>query len=300
MRSAIILSALFGATALAHPTLQNLHLHPKRDQQSQLGKPQLDRVWKDSNGVTHESYKVVEKIVLGQGQTAPTNDHDNDASAQAQAQPQAQPAPQQQQQHAPHGDDSHRGYQYQQKQAVQNHQDDHQDHQEYHQNQHQNPAPQQTQAPVKTSAPVQQPPPQQPQAPSDSGSGNSVLNTINKLRKEWDGSLQAYTWSPELEKNAEQTAKGSEQGGTQQLHTLNPGSFGQCIAPGKADDITSALKMWLCEIKKNLAGQCGNSNSDANIFARNDPLGHAKIFGNAGYTFIGCFFMGELWTCDFK
>ena len=119
--------------------------------------------------------------------------------------------------------------------------------------------------PITTSTPVQPPttsaaPAPTPSAPGTSdgsplSGGVSLLTTINKYRKLYN--INTLTWSAQLQANAQKT--GNDDGGVNEVHELNPGSYAQVIAPGAQSFPASTnlegdtpfeltFAAWLCEV----------------------------------------------------
>ena len=152
--------------------------------------------------------------------------------------------------------------------------------------------------------------------PPTSG-GVSLLTTINKWRKLYN--KNTLTWSDKLAANARKT--GVDDGGKNEKHELNPGSFAQVIAPG-AQSYSKDLKGdtpfelsfvgWLCEVAsdpqlKKGTDQCALVKDVLNLVY--SGTGHHDILTSASYKSIGCAFTKNpdakagspyqgLWICD--
>ena len=119
--------------------------------------------------------------------------------------------------------------------------------------------------PTTTSIPVPSPttsvaPAPTPSAPGTSdgsplSGGVSLLTTINKYRTRYN--VNTLAWSAQLQANAQKT--GDDDGGVNQVHELNPGSYAQVISPGAtsypaSDDLQRdtpfelTFSAWLCEV----------------------------------------------------
>ncbi|KAJ4990668.1 hypothetical protein SVAN01_03899 [Stagonosporopsis vannaccii] len=98
-----------------------------------------------------------------------------------------------------------------------------------------------------------------------------------------------------LESNAMDTVVSSN---GQMVHKLNPGSFGQVLAPGNADDFEHVfVGGWLCEIPT-LPGLDGVCSSASDGWAYNGQTGHAEILTSDSYSKIGCALHAGIWCCD--
>jgi uncharacterized protein YkwD len=97
-----------------------------------------------------------------------------------------------------------------------------------------------------------------------------------------------------LEKNALKTAV---DGNGQMVHQLNPGSFGQVLAPGQEDEFYHCfVGGWLCE-KPDMAGMNGVC-ATASEGWYYTSTGHADILTSPNYSKIGCGWAGGIWACD--
>ena len=147
--------------------------------------------------------------------------------------------------------------------------------------------------------------------------GVSVIDTINKWRSLYN--VNTLTWSDQLAGNAQKT--GIDDGGVNENHELNPGSFAQVIAPS-AESFTQDLQGdtpfeltyvgWLCEIPSDPQLQTG---TDQCALVNNvlhyvyGETGHHDILVSTSYNTIGCAFTQNpnakagspyqgLWICD--
>ena len=273
--SSIVISALLGAGAIAHPTLRALHVHHKR------APAELVNSWDEGN--THyEEFESTTTVVLPAGEQAPSTNTNNQQPAtedkhvttnnnnqQQQAQPQAAYSPPE----------------------------------------HQDAVPATTTTPVPSVTPSVTPV-SSPATSSGGDSGNAILDSFNKLRAEWDSALTAYTWDATLAANAAKTVK--DDGGSVMTHELNPGSMAQCIAEGSdgsgSDGRTGfeqAAAMWMCE-KPAGSLDCGSATN------ANGDTGHADIIKSTSYSAVGCAYQASttggtatgdgqkgLWACDY-
>lgn len=84
----------------------------------------------------------------------------------------------------------------------------------------------------------------------------------------------------------------------QMMHKLNPGSYGQVLAPGNADDFGNVfVGGWLCEIPT-LPGLQGVCLTQSDGWAYNGPTGHAEMLTSDDYSKIGCAWFADIWCCD--
>lgn len=141
-----------------------------------------------------------------------------------------------------------------------------------------------------SSTPVYVPPTSaSPPPPTETG----YMATVN----EWRGKLglKDLIQDGTLEANAYKTAK---EGNGQMVHQLNPGSFGQVLAPGQADEFYHCfVGGWLCE-KPDMAGMNGVC-ATASEGWYYTSTGHADIITSPNYSKIGCGNAGGIWACDF-
>lgn len=143
------------------------------------------------------------------------------------------------------------------------------------------PAPSSTETAATSSAP----------APSSTASGyQAVVDTWrSKL------GLKALANDAKLESNAKDCVVSSN---GEMVHKLNPGSFGQVLAPGNADDFEHVfVGGWLCEIPT-LPGLDGVCSTQSDGWAYNGQTGHAEILTSDNYSKIGCALYAGIWACD--
>lgn len=272
--SSIVISALLGAGAIAHPTLRGLHVHHKR------APAELVNSWDEGN--THyEEFESTTTVVLPAGEQAPSTNENNNNNQQKQAQQQAAYSPPEHQDAVPATTTT--------------------------------PVPSVTPSVTPVSAPVtEQKNTQSSNTQTSSGgdSGNAILDSFNKLRAQWDSSLTPYTWDATLAANAAKTVK--DDGGSVMTHELNSGSMAQCIAEGSegsgSDGRTGfeqAAAMWMCE-KPAGSLDCGSATN------ANGDTGHADIIKSTSYSAVGCAYQASttgstatgdgqkgLWACDY-
>jgi len=84
----------------------------------------------------------------------------------------------------------------------------------------------------------------------------------------------------------------------QMVHKLNPGSYGQVLAPGSADDFEHVfVGGWLCEMPS-LPGLDGVCSTQSSGWRYDGQTGHAKILTDDSYSKIGCALYAGIWGCD--
>jgi hypothetical protein len=104
--------------------------------------------------------------------------------------------------------------------------------------------------------------------------------------------LRPFEHDAKLEANALDTVKSSH---GQMVHKLNPGSFGQVLAPAGPGDFKHAfVGGWLCERPSILSGEC-DSASKGWMYT---STGHVDILTNKDYKTIGCADSDGIWGCD--
>jgi len=138
-------------------------------------------------------------------------------------------------------------------------------------------------APVYSAAPA--PAPQ----PTDTG----YMAIVNKYR----GIMgkPALTQDSSLEANDLACLQASP---GQMQHVLNPGSYGQVLAPGGPDDFLHVfVGGWLCEEPSLLGSDSGECDTQSSGWMY-DGTGHADILSSDGYTRIGCQNSDGIWGCD--
>ncbi|CAG5190127.1 uncharacterized protein ALTATR162_LOCUS12139 [Alternaria atra] len=118
-----------------------------------------------------------------------------------------------------------------------------------------------------------------------------------EIVNEWRAKLnmEALVHDPELETNAMDAVVA---GNGAETHKLNPGTFGQVIAPGKLDTFEHVfVGGWLCEIPDlpGLGDVCASQSVGWN---HNGQTGHAEILTSKDYARIGCALYADVWCCD--
>ena len=120
------------------------------------------------------------------------------------------------------------------------------------------------------------------------------MSVVDKWRSAM--SKKALVQDKTLEANALKTAN---DGNGQMVHELNPGSMGQVLAPGDANNFESVfVGGWLCE-SPNLAGLNGIcATMEKGWDHSNGETGHADILSSTSYSKIGCALAKGIWACD--
>lgn len=174
-------------------------------------------------------------------------------------------------------------------------------------------------SPPPSATPVAQPKPAETgEDGSPKSGGVTLLTTVNKWRSIYK--LPTLKWDPQLEKNALKT--GTDGGGVNQNHELNPGTYGQVIAPGMEkpygdlgpdSPFELSFVAWLCEVSSDPQLKTGGVDQ-CDLVAKNLHIsyggtGHYEILTATRYTTIGCAFAKDpdagyetpyqgLWVCD--
>lgn len=109
--------------------------------------------------------------------------------------------------------------------------------------------------------------------------------------------LYQLQYSSAMEANARKTVVDSN---GQMIHQLNPGSFGQVLAPGgpTEDDFWRVLVGgWLCELPDapGMNGICAEASKG---WAYNGQTGHAELMRTTQLRTIGCAQYKNIWSCD--
>ncbi|EOA88498.1 hypothetical protein ACJQWK_01699 [Exserohilum turcicum] len=147
-------------------------------------------------------------------------------------------------------------------------------------------------SPTPTPAPAPSPSPSPvPQAPS----ADSYMGIVAEWRQKLG--LKALEQSDLLESNAHKVVV---DGNGVMRHELNPGTYGQVLAPGE-DTLEGFKKVfvggWLCEIPT-LPGLNGVCEAMSEGWAYEGQTGHAEILTNPTYSKIGCNNLKGIWCCD--
>ncbi|KAF1926529.1 uncharacterized protein M421DRAFT_422511 [Didymella exigua CBS 183.55] len=146
-----------------------------------------------------------------------------------------------------------------------------------------------SQAPVPTTS--------EPAATSTAPAPSSTASGYQAIVDTWRAKmgLKALTNDAKLESNAMDTVVSSN---GQMVHKLNPGSYGQVLAPGNADDFEHVfVGGWLCEIPT-LPGLDGVCATQSEGWAYAGQTGHAEILTSDNYSKIGCALYAGIWCCD--
>ncbi|KAJ4378908.1 hypothetical protein N0V86_005784 [Didymella sp. IMI 355093] len=144
-------------------------------------------------------------------------------------------------------------------------------------------------APTSTKAAATVYPAPAPSAPSDSGY-QAVVDTWRAKM-----GMKPLANDAKLQANAMDTVRASN---GQMVHKLNPGSYGQVLAPGNADDFEHVfVGGWLCEMP-NLPGLDGVCSTQSDGWAYAGQTGHAEILTSDNYSKIGCALHAGIWCCD--
>jgi hypothetical protein len=132
-----------------------------------------------------------------------------------------------------------------------------------------------------------------PAAPAPSAGG--YMDIVSEWRAKMG--MKPLECDPKLEDNAMNVVV---EGNGVMKHKLNPGTYGQVLAPGKPD-LESFLHVfvggWLCEIPTlpGLDGVCGTMSQG---WSYEGQTGHAEILTSDNYSKIGCKNHEGIWCCD--
>ncbi|KAJ4369899.1 hypothetical protein N0V83_005663 [Neocucurbitaria cava] len=131
------------------------------------------------------------------------------------------------------------------------------------------------------------------QAPAPSATASGYKGIVDEWRSKMG--LTALSQDTKLESNAMDTVVSSN---GQMVHKLNPGTFGQVLAPGNADDFEHVfVGGWLCEIPT-LPGLDGICATQSQGWTYEGQTGHAEILTSSSYSKIGCALYAGIWACD--
>jgi hypothetical protein len=125
--------------------------------------------------------------------------------------------------------------------------------------------------------------------------GSGYMGVVNKWRSNMG--LSPLQQSGQLESNARKCV--TESNG-QMVHELNPGSYGQVLAPGSEGDFEHVfVGGWLCE-RPSLLGAQGSSvcSQQGQGWDHQGQTGHADILSSGQYSKIGCALYAGIWGCD--
>lgn len=144
------------------------------------------------------------------------------------------------------------------------------------------------------STPAPSPSPSPAPAPSSAPStGGGYIDIANQWRVKLG--LPAFEQDATLQANALKTC---DDGNGEMVHELNPGTFGQTLAPGQPDEFEKVfVGGWLCE-RPDLPGLDGICDTMSSGWAYNGQTGHADII-TGDYTKIGCANAKGIWGCDY-
>jgi len=130
-----------------------------------------------------------------------------------------------------------------------------------------------------------------PSAPATGG----YMDIVSEWRAKMG--MKALECDPKLESNAMNVIV---EGNGVMKHKLNPGTYGQVLAPGKPD-MESFLSVfvggWLCEIPT-LPGLDGVCSTMSKGWSYEGQTGHAEILTSDNYSKIGCQNHEGIWCCD--
>jgi hypothetical protein len=151
------------------------------------------------------------------------------------------------------------------------------------------PAPPTTPKPTPTPTPTPTPAP----APAPEPATGGYMDVVAKWRSQLG--LKKLEFSSELESNA---LKVVIDGNGVMRHELNPGTYGQVLAPGKDDEFERVfVGGWLCEMPS-LPGLDGVCSKFSQGWDYQGQTGHAEILTSPNYSKIGCSNRQGIWCCD--
>jgi hypothetical protein len=155
-------------------------------------------------------------------------------------------------------------------------------------------------APVKPTPTPEAPKPTPTPAPAPSPSPapptqGGYMGIVDEWRAKMG--LKPLTYDAKLESNAMDVVVSSN---GQMVHKLNPGTYGQVLAPGQPgdDNFTKVfVGGWLCEIPtlKGLDGVCAKMSEG---WSYEGQTGHAEILTSDNYSKIACANHAGIWCCD--
>lgn len=134
-----------------------------------------------------------------------------------------------------------------------------------------------------------------PAAPAPAPSSGGYMGIVEEARAKLG--MKSLECDSKLESNAMNVVV---EGNGVMKHKLNPGTYGQVLAPGKPDMESFDHVFyggWLCEIPSlpGLEDVCGSASKGWNYEGQ---TGHAKILTSDQYTKIGCANHEGIWCCD--
>ncbi|KAH7392902.1 hypothetical protein BKA66DRAFT_509925 [Pyrenochaeta sp. MPI-SDFR-AT-0127] len=140
-------------------------------------------------------------------------------------------------------------------------------------------------------APAPEPTPEAAPAPAPVASGYQGI--VDTWRSKMG--LKPLANDAKLESNALDCVTA---GNGNMVHKLNPGSYGQVLAPGGPDDFEHVfVGGWLCEIPT-LPGLDGVCATQSEGWSYQGQTGHAEILTSDNYSKIGCALYNGIWGCD--
>lgn len=126
------------------------------------------------------------------------------------------------------------------------------------------------------------------------GSSPPYMDIVSKWRAKLG--LTALAEDATLVANAQKTV---DDGNGQMAHELNPGTYGQVLAPGAPDEFENVfVGGWLCEMPTltGLDGVCDTALGQG--WDYDGQTGHAEILTSPSYSRIGCANAVGIWGCD--
>ncbi|OAG17562.1 hypothetical protein CC77DRAFT_918723, partial [Alternaria alternata] len=132
-------------------------------------------------------------------------------------------------------------------------------------------------------------------APSATATTGGYMDIVSEWRAKMG--MKPLECDSKLESNAMNVVV---EGNGVMKHKLNPGTYGQVLAPGKPD-MESFLSVfvggWLCEIPT-LPGLDGVCSTMSKGWSYEGQTGHAEILTSDNYSKIGCKNYEGIWCCD--
>lgn len=156
------------------------------------------------------------------------------------------------------------------------------------------PTPEYVAKPAPTSAPVYEAPAPEPTYEAPAAPASGYQGVVDTWRSKMG--LKPLKNSAKLQGNALDCVKSSP---GKMSHKLNPGSYGQVLAPGGPDDFEHVfVGGWLCEMPSiaGLGEETCRKQSVGWDYA--GQTGHAEILTAPNYSEIGCANYDGIWSCD--
>jgi uncharacterized protein YkwD len=147
-----------------------------------------------------------------------------------------------------------------------------------------------------TEAPAYTPAPTPSSTPSSTKAAEPAPTGYMAVVDEWRArlGLKPLIQDAKLEANALDTGIN---GNGQMVHKLNPGTYGQVLAPGQEDEFYHCfVGGWLCE-RPTMPGMDGVCETASKGWYYTST-GHADILTSAQYSKIGCRWVKGIWVCD--